>query len=67
MTRAILTEEEAKEAVLASQEVAAQVVEEGLAKHREDVIVGQGMVFARAYLADGEKAAFFLKVGEMPT
>jgi len=65
MTRAILTEEEAKEAAPASKAVATQIVEEGLARHRDDVIVDRGMVFARAYLPDGQKAAFFLKVGEI--
>jgi len=65
MAQAILTEEAAKMATPASQEVANQIVEEGLAKHPEDVVVDKGNVFSRAYLPDGNKAAFYLKVGSL--
>ncbi len=61
----ILTDAEAKDARLAPESVAAEVVGQGLAKQVGDVVLLGDQLFARAYLPSGASASFYLKVGEI--
>jgi len=65
MSPRILTEIDAMHATSASEEIAGEIIREGLAKVPDDVLVYHGEVFSRAYLADGEKASFYLSVGRL--
>ena len=61
----ILTDAEAKDARLAPESVAAEIVGEGLARQVEDVVMVNDQLFARVYLPSGETASFYLKVGKI--
>lgn len=61
----MITEAEAKAARLAPENVAAEIVSNGLAKQVEDVVMLGEQLFARAYLPSGESASFWLKVGKI--
>ena len=62
----LLTLEDAKNhGVLAPVTFANEIIEAGLAKRPEDVVLVGQVLFSRAYMPSGEAAPFYLRAGQV--
>lgn len=62
----LLTLEDAKKyGTLPPVKFAREIVEAGLAKHPDDVVLVGQVLFSRAYMPSGKAAPFYLRAGQV--